>query len=136
MMNTNSLPLFCETFRPMQPVMNFHIPPRRSVEDCASSATASVSCQDDDNLPLPRMAHIPRKHFAKIFFDKEFVQRARNFAWFLDGYGGLRDHGLVESCRDNPATFSRVAEQNGTAICIAFFKTCLVEVLERGYGNP
>lgn len=118
----------------MQPIPDFQISPHRGVEDGAPIAPTWVMRKYDDNHPLMRMVHIPRNHFVKPFFDKAFVHFTKNFTLLWGPYGGLRDHGLVKSCQEDPSTFSTVAEQNGTALFIAFLKARLVEVRDRGYA--
>lgn len=48
-------------------------------------------------------------------------------------YGGVREHWLVQCCRNNPATFSRIAEQNRTAVSMEFFKERMGDTRESGY---
>lgn len=80
------------------------------------------------------MSHTPKNQFAKPFFDKTFVPCTKNFFWLLGAYGALHDNVLVQSFRENPATFSRVAEHNGTALSMSFFNARRVLVRERGYA--
>lgn len=98
-----------------------------------------MPCQDYNNRPVFRMAHIPRNHFAETFFEKAFVQWTRTLlaadqAWLWGTYGGMRDHGLVQSCEENPVTLSIVEELNGPVLFIASFEERHVEVRERGYA--
>lgn len=54
-------------------------------------------------------------------------------AWLWGTYGGLRDHVLMKSFLNNPATFSRVAEHNDTSLSMSFFKVRLFDISDRVY---
>lgn len=116
----------------MWPVPWFQITLRCGVKDGAPAAQSRVPCEYDDNRSFMIMADIPKNYFAENFFDKALVQFIRNLACPWGTYGGFCDHALFQCCRDNPATFRRVLEHNGTALSASFFKTCLVKV--RGVG--
>lgn len=117
----------------MRQAQYFQIAPRHGSEDGAPAAPARVPRQDDDNSLLICISHIPRNHYVETFFDKAFEQRNRNLAGLCGTYKGRREYGLVQCCRENPATFSTVAEKNGTEVSMVFFTARLDDVRELGY---
>lgn len=111
------------TFRYIRVLVSKMVPPQRQLGFCFKMMTfvlLSVWC----TFPGTSPRNLLRKSIRAVDQEPGLV--------VLEG--GLCDHGSVQCCLQNPATFSRVVEQNHIAVSMAFFKSRLVRVWERFYA--
>ena len=103
-----------------------------------SSSTAPtnqfITIPREDPTPLLRAAHIPKVHFANIFFNHAEVTAIKNLAWYWGTYDAFRQLDVIPSSRQQEADpFEQVNAKFNSGIAMSLLKASEIEVKERGY---